>query len=57
MIAVEDSEAWKLFEATGSPHAFLIYNRQKEANNRNRGDFKGGHLINGSRGVQTPPIV
>ena len=57
MIAVEDSEAWKLFEATGSPHAFLIYNRQKEANNRNRGDFGGMRSQTKGKGIKTPPLV
>ena len=29
---MKDFEAWKLFEATGNPQAFMIYSRERDRN-------------------------
>lgn len=31
---MKDFEAWKLFEATGNPHAFMIYSKERDRNKK-----------------------
>ena len=40
-VPMKDFEAWKLFEATGNPQAFMIYSRERDRNkNSGRNDIK-----------------
>lgn len=42
---MKDFEAWKLFEATGNPQAFMIYSRERDRNkNSGRNDIKSADI-------------